>query len=96
MNLLERGVFNQDEEPGLFDPVIHSIKSSEDPWMTAADFTSYIDAHKKSAAVFRDQERWTRMSILNTAASGKFSSDRTILEYNRDIWKLNPVSPSVG
>lgn len=95
MNLLEGGVFNQDE-PGLFDPVIHSIKSSEDPWMTAADFASYIEAHKKSAAVFRDEERWTRMSILNTAASGKFSSDRTILEYNRDIWKLNPVSPSVG
>ena len=59
--------------------------------MTIADFRSYIEAQQRAADAFRDQERWTRMSILNTAASGKFSSDRTIQEYNNDIWKLKPV-----
>jgi starch phosphorylase len=59
--------------------------------MTTADFRSYVDAQQRAADAFRDHEQWTRMSILNTAASGKFSSDRTILEYNEDIWKLEPV-----
>jgi starch phosphorylase len=92
MHLLESGHFNQ-FEPGIFDPIIQSIKSSCDPWMTAADFPGYVDAQKRAAAAFRDQEHWTRMSILNCAASGKFSTDRTIQEYNRDIWKLEPVTP---
>ena len=62
-----------------------------DYWMTIADFRSFVDAQQRAADAFRDQERWIRMSILNTAASGKFSSDRTIQEYNKDIWKLKPV-----
>jgi starch phosphorylase len=92
MHLLESGHFNQ-FEPGIFDPIIHSIKSPHDPWMTAADFPSYVEAQRRAAAAYLDQEQWTRMSILNCAASGKFSTDRTISEYNRDIWKLEPVSP---
>ncbi|CAL1241096.1 glycogen/starch/alpha-glucan phosphorylase [Candidatus Methylocalor cossyra] len=92
MDLLESGVFNRDE-PGIFDSIIGSIRSPWDPWMTAADFPSYVEAQRRAAAVFRDQEQWTRMSILNCAASGKFSTDRTIAEYNRDIWKLEPVRP---
>jgi len=59
--------------------------------MSIADFRSYIDEQKRAAEAFRDQHNWTRMSILNTAASGKFSSDRTIKEYNDEIWKLEPV-----
>lgn len=90
MRLLECGHFNQ-FEPGIFDDIIASIKSPNDPWMTIADFRSYIDAQKRVDVVWRDQERWTKMSILNTAASGKFSTDRTISEYNRDIWKLAPI-----
>ena len=61
------------------------------PWLTAADFRSYVNAQQKVAAAYRDREHWTRMSILNTAASGKFSSDRTIQDYNRDIWHLPQV-----
>ena len=92
MNLLESGHFNQ-FEPGLFDPIIQAIRSPHDPWMTAADFPPYIQAQATAAAAYRDPERWTRMAILNTAHSGRFSSDRTIGEYNRDIWKLPAVRP---
>jgi len=91
INLLECGHFNQ-FEPGIFDSIIGSIKSPHDPWMTIADFRSFVEAQKRVEAAYRDKERWTKMSILNCAASGKFSTDRTITEYNDDIWKLTPVS----
>ncbi len=87
MHLLESGHFNQ-FEPGLFDDLISSIKSPHDPWMTIADFRSYIDAQQRVEDAYRDKEHWAKMSILNCAHSGKFSTDRTIGEYNRDIWKL--------
>jgi starch phosphorylase len=58
--------------------------------MTIADFRSYIDTQKRVEDAYRDQDHWTRMSILNCANSGKFSADRTIREYNQDIWKLTP------
>ena len=90
IHLLESGHFNL-FEPGLFDPVVQSILSPHDPWLTAADFRSYVNAQQKVAATYRDRERWTRMSILNAAASGYFSSDRTIQDYNRDIWHLPQV-----
>jgi starch phosphorylase len=91
MRLLESGHFNL-FEPGIFDPVIQSIYSPHDPWLTAADFRTYVEAQKEVAIAYRDTERWTRMSIINTATSGKFSSDRTILDYNRDIWHLPQVA----
>ncbi|MEW8231084.1 MAG: glycogen/starch/alpha-glucan phosphorylase [Candidatus Thiodiazotropha endolucinida] len=95
MQLLESGYFNQ-FEPGIFDPVIESIRNPYDPWMTAADFRSYIDAQEKAAKAYLDQRQWIRMSIVNSAKSGRFSTDRTIQEYNRDIWRLNQTSiPSV-
>ena len=78
-------------EPGclnmLRDNLIHS-----DPFMCLPDFRSYSDCHLKVDAAFRDRAKWARMAILNTARMGKFSSDRTILEYAKDIWKLDPVS----
>ncbi len=92
MSLLESGHFNQ-FEGGIFDSVIFSIRNAHDPWMTAADFRSYIDAQERAAAAYRDQDRWLRMSILNTAHSARFSSDRTIAEYNTDIWHLDAVEP---
>jgi len=87
MHLLESGHFNQFEYH-IFDEVFASIRNPSDPWLTAADFRSYIDAQKAAAEAFQDQDKWTRMSIRNTAASGKFSTDRTMQEYNRDIWKM--------
>ena len=78
-------------ELGLFDPILQSLFNPHDPWLTLADFRSYVDAQKLVADAYQNQESWTRMSIINTANSGKFSSDRTILDYNRDIWRLPQV-----
>jgi starch phosphorylase len=89
LHLIESGHFNQ-FEPGIFDDLVSSIKCPNDPWMTIADFRSYVDTQKRVEDAYRDKDHWTRMSILNCANSGKFSTDRTINEYNRDIWKLTP------
>jgi starch phosphorylase len=59
--------------------------------MVIADFRSYINTQRRVAEAYRDQERWARMAILNTAASGRFSIDRTIKEYNTNIWRLKRV-----
>lgn len=92
MHLLQCNHFNL-FEPGIFDPIIDSIYNPHDPWLTAADFRSYVDAQNRVASAYLDQENWVRMSILNTATSGKFSSDRTIADYNRDIWHLPTIQP---
>lgn len=92
MRLLECGHFNQ-LEPGIFDPIIQAIRSAADPWVVAADFRRYVDAQQRVAEAYRDRERWVRMSIMNTACSGPFSTDRTMEDYNRDIWKLEKVPP---
>jgi starch phosphorylase len=91
MNLLEGGHFNQ-AEPGIFEGIIDSLKNPHDPWVTIADFRSFVDAQKRVEAAFQDKDRWTKMSIINCANSGKFSTDRTISEYNNELWKLTPVS----
>ena len=94
IELIESGHFSQ-FEPGIFEPLIDAIHSAHDPWMTAADFASYVEAQRAVAAAYRDHDRWVRMSIQNSAASGQFSSDRTITEYNDEIWRLQPVYPQV-
>jgi len=91
MQLLESGHFNSFEK-GIFDDVIHSIRDPNDQWMTAADFRSYVDAQQRVNNSYRDKYSWTRKSILNTAASGRFSTDRTMGDYNNDIWHLEPLN----
>lgn len=73
------------------DAILHSVFNPGDPWMTAADFRSFVDAQERAANCYRDVDRWTEMSILNTACSGRFSTDRTIRDYNDDIWRLTPI-----
>jgi starch phosphorylase len=90
MELLESSHFNH-FEPGIFDAVIQSIREPADPWMTAADFRSFIEAQQLAGDAYGDRERWVRMSILNTACSGRFSTDRTMRDYNDDIWHLEPI-----
>ncbi len=69
-------------EPGLFGPIIYSIRSPEDPWMVPADFRSHADARRRASNIYRDQDGRITKSILNTAASGRFSTDRTMQEHN--------------
>lgn len=90
MGLLQSGHFNSCE-PGIFDDVINSLYSIYDPWMTLADFRSFVNAQQRVNEAWLDQEKWTRMSLMNTACSGFFSTDRTMQDYNRDIWKLTPM-----
>ncbi|HEY9018380.1 glycogen/starch/alpha-glucan phosphorylase [Thiomicrospira sp.] len=90
LNLLEVGHFNQ-FEPGIFDAILAAIKNPQDEWMTLADFRSYIEVQEQVAQAYQDTERWVTMSIMNSARSGVFSTDRTMSEYNRDIWHLKPI-----
>ena len=89
LKLLRSGHFNPNE-PYIFDMILDAVQSPHDPWKTLADFRSYVDAQEQVSLAWQDHARWTRMSILNTASSGFFSTDRTMLEYNREIWKLRP------
>jgi len=83
--------FTPDEPSGVFNMLRDNLIYS-DPFLVLPDFRSYSDAHQKVDAAFRDQSKWAEMAILNTARMGKFSSDRTISEYAKEIWKLDPVS----
>lgn len=78
----------------LFKPLLDSL-IHHDPYMLFADFQSYCDCQVKVSHAYRDQHHWTKMTILNVARSGKFSSDRTIAEYCRDIWNVQPVKISL-
>ncbi|MEI6337774.1 MAG: glycogen/starch/alpha-glucan phosphorylase [Verrucomicrobiota bacterium] len=82
--------FTADETPGVLNLLRDNLTHS-DPFLCLPDFASYSEAQKKVDAAFRDKARWAKMAILNTARMGKFSSDRTISEYAREIWHLDPV-----
>jgi starch phosphorylase len=90
LQLLSSGHFNQ-LEPGIFDPIVQAITNPHDPWLIAADFRSYVEVQNRAAKTFRDVDGWTRMSIRNTACSGRFSTDRTMREYNAEIWHLPQI-----
>jgi len=87
MHLLKCGHFNSFEY-GIFDEIITSLVNPFDPWLTLADFRSYIEAQEKVSQAYQNKSSWIKMSIMNTASSGFFSTDRTMQEYNNDIWKL--------
>ncbi len=89
LNDIAFGFFSPDE-PTLFQPIVDSLLT-QDEYLLLADFQSYLDCHARILEAYQDQTRWTRMSILNTARMGFFSSDRSIQEYCRDIWKVEPV-----
>lgn len=90
MRLLEGGHFNRFEAE-VFKPIRHALLNPHDPWMTAADFRSFADAQQRVEQAYREPQRWSRMSLLNTASSGRFSTDRTMRDYNEEIWKLSPL-----
>jgi len=89
IDLIRSGFFSRGDTE-LFRPLIDGLLY-HDPYLLLADFASYIACQSLVSAAYGDTERWTRMSILNTARSGKFSSDRTIREYCADIWDAKSV-----
>ncbi len=82
--------FTADEPPGVFNMLRDNLVY-HDPFLCLPDFRSYSDAQERVGEAFKDKARWAEMAILNTARMGKFSSDRTITEYAREIWQLDPV-----
>jgi starch phosphorylase len=89
LDLIFSGYFNPDE-PGVFEPIRATLLTGGDYYMHLADVSSYAEAQAHVAAVYVDAGEWTRRSILNVAASGRFSSDRTIAEYAAEIWNVRP------
>jgi starch phosphorylase len=77
-------------DPSMFKPLVDSLLY-HDPYFLLADYQSYIDCQDQVGLAYRDPEHWTRMSILNVARMSKFSSDRAIADYCRDIWKIQPI-----
>jgi starch phosphorylase len=86
--MIDDGTFSGGD-PSLFDPIIRSLVE-RDEYMLLADYQAYIDIQDAVGRAYLDQEAWTRMSILNTARCGFFSSDRTMRQYSDDIWKVSP------
>jgi starch phosphorylase len=86
---LSSGEFSRGDRT-LFEPLINSLLD-RDEYMLLADYQSYVDCQDRVSAAYKDQEAWTRMSILNVARIGKFSSDRSIKDYCAEIWKTWPV-----
>jgi len=85
-NLLRDNYFSF-QEFGLFDPLINSVLNN-DRFFICADFDLYEKAQAEVSALYTDKESWTQKSIINVARSGKFSSDRTIKSYAKEIWKV--------
>ncbi|MDP4644487.1 MAG: glycogen/starch/alpha-glucan phosphorylase [Opitutales bacterium] len=79
-------------EHDAFAPLCSSWLEGGDPYLCLADYADYVRAQEDVDKAFSDKKRWAKMAILNTARMGKFSSDRTISEYAKQIWKLKPVS----
>ena len=89
LDLIGGGFFSKGDR-SLFRPLVDSILDRDD-YMVCADFASYLACQDEVERAYRDPERWTRMSILNASRMGKFSSDRAIAEYCREIWHVEPV-----
>jgi starch phosphorylase len=86
MDCIASGTFWH-QQKDLFRPLVDSLLN-HDPFMVLADYQSYVDCQTTVGRAYRDREHWVTMSILNTARMGRFSSDRAIQEYCRDIWDI--------
>ncbi len=89
INLINTNFFSP-EEPDIFKDILDSLFNG-DRYMVFADFDSFIEAQKKVSETYKNEDLWTKMSIMNVANIGKFSSDRTISDYNNDIWKSEAI-----
>jgi starch phosphorylase len=91
VDMIANGFFSP-HQTDLFVPIVRNLLEQGDPYMLLADFPRYIECQERVERLYRNPFEWTRRCILNVAAMGKFSSDRTIAEYARDIWGVKPVS----
>jgi starch phosphorylase len=89
IDMIAKNVFTPNE-PGVLQPIVDHL-IGYDEFMVLADFASYAETQQTAEAIYRDPTAWTRMSILNTARSGYFSSDRSIRDYADTIWKVSPM-----
>jgi len=89
IDLIREGSFSRGDRD-LFRPLVDNLLH-HDPYLLLADFRSYVDCQAEVSHAYRRKEDWTRMAIRNVARSGKFSSDRTIREYCRDIWRVGAI-----
>jgi starch phosphorylase len=89
LDLIFSGHFNR-HEPGIFQPIRDALLTHGDHYMHLADLKSYSDAHQGVSRLYRDRHAWATRAILNVGSSGKFSTDRTISEYAREIWQTLP------
>ena len=89
LDQIASGYFSHGDS-NLFKPLVDSLLY-DDQYLLLADYQAYVDCQDKVAEAYRDQDNWTKMSILNVARMGKFSSDRSIRDYCNDIWKVKPV-----
>ena len=89
IDTLDAGRFSHGDRE-VFRPLVESLLT-RDEYMLFADYQSYLDCQQRVSDAYRDQDNWTRMSILNTARAGRFSSDRSIRDYCRDIWGVRPI-----
>ena len=89
LDLIREGCFSRGDRE-VFRPLVDNLMY-HDPYLLLADFRAYVAAQSRVGEAYRDKEQWTRMSILNAARSGKFSSDRTIREYCQEIWRVAPI-----
>jgi len=79
------------QEPDLFAWIAHALLDAHDEYCHLADLPAYLEVHDQAGAAFCDQRHWARMAILNIARMGRFSSDRTVEEYARDIWNIKRI-----
>jgi starch phosphorylase len=77
-------------EPGIFEPIRETLLHGGDYYMHLADLAAYVKTQERALKLYRDRPSWAAKAIHNVARSGKFSSDRTILEYAREIWGASP------
>ena len=89
--MIQKGYFFG-QQPNLFQPILENLLDHGDPYMILADFQSFCDIQEKIGNAYLDIDTWTRKSIINVSRMGKFSSDRSIKEYAKDIWNV-PVKP---
>jgi len=95
IDMIASGFFSP-AAPELFTPLTDGLLNLGDHYMLLADYASYIACQDEVSALFQDRDEWARRAVLNTAGMGKFSSDRTIQEYAREIWGITPVDIRPG